>query len=167
MKYRLIVSLFSFCFVLAISAQCSLLDKYSDKKGVEYVYISKAMMKMIGGAVLPENLFAGEGMFVDSNVFGKINCIQIVSCDDDKCLAEMKKDVERFIKESTKEGYEVLLKTKDDEDVTTILVKETGKENFNEYLLISVESDECSFIYISGSLSQIDIQKYAKGASGD
>lgn len=157
MKSKILLGLLLFLGVAATAvAQCSLLDKYADEKGVEYVYISKAMLNLV-----TEGGFSSGHLKMPGSVQGKLDCIQVVSCDENKkVVGNMVADAKAFVKNCEKEKFEVMMKAKEDEEVTTIYGRTT--KEVNEYLLISYDTNECNFVYVKGRISVEDIKKYIK-----
>ena len=88
------------------------------------------------------------------NLASKLENIQILSADEPNIIEQLRKDTKHI---STKNGYEELLRVRDDGDKTTIYFKEKKKNS--EFILITDEGNEFTIISIVGNdISLKDIQ---------
>lgn len=125
-------------------------DKMAEMEGVTSVHISKAMFK----------LFSGMGIQSDEidlkSALPKLESLQIITCEKPDVIALLKKEAEAF---STKEGYEELMRVKED-DSHTIILHKPHKDKPNEYVLVHTEKDnEFNLILMKGYLTLEDIQQ--------
>jgi type IV secretory pathway VirB9-like protein len=80
--------------------------------------------------------------------------IQILSADDSNIIEQLRKDTKHI---NSKNGYEELIRVRDDGDKTTIYFKEKKKNS--EFILITDEGNEFTIISIVGNdISLKDIQ---------
>lgn len=142
--------LFITCIIVLLAsaglhAQESFFEKFADHKGVTSVYISKRMFGMM------KNIDSGDINL--NNVAGKINSLQILSCENKEVAAEVRKETAYIKREN---GYEELMRIKDEGDRITIYAKEGKKEN--EYVLLVDEPDEFTIILLNGQLTLEELQ---------
>ena len=148
MKRIYIFSLLLTLSTFICQAQQSFFDKYAEMDGVSSVYITKSMLKMFPS-------MSGKINGVDvGNLASKLENIQILSADEPNIIEQLRKDTKHI---STKNGYEELLRVRDDGDKTTIYFKEQKKNS--EFILITDEGNEFTIISIVGNdISLKDIQ---------
>ena len=148
MKRIYIFSLLLTLSTFICQAQQSFFDKYAEMDGVSSVYITKSMLKMFPS-------MSGKINGVDvGNLASKLENIQILSADDSNIIEQLRKET-KYI--NTKNGYEELMRVRDDGDKTTIYFKERKKNS--EFILMTDESDEFTIISIIGDLTLKDIQE--------
>ena len=148
MKRIYIFSLLLTLGALFCQAQQSFFDKYAEMDGVTSVYITKSMLKMF-----PSMSGTINGVDV-GNLANKLENIQILSADDSNIIEQLRKET-KYI--NTKNGYEELMRVRDDGDKTTIYFKEKKKNS--EFILITDSGNEFTIISIVGNdISLKDIQ---------
>ena len=149
MKRFYIISLLLTLSTLFCQAQQSYFDKYADMDGVSSVYISKSMLKMF-----PDMSGKINGVNI-GNLSSRLDHIQILSSDNPSIIEQLRKETKDV---NTKNGYEELMRVRDDGDKVTIYFKET-KKGKNEFILIADEGNEYSIISIVGDLTLQEIQE--------
>lgn len=143
---RLFITLIATLLVaIALPAQENVFDKYADSEGVSTVYISKKMFSMMKD-MKSEDLNLG-------TLSGKISNMQILTCEDKDTAARLRKDIAYINPEN---GYEELLRVREEGEQVTIYAKEGKKEN--EYILIVDEPDEIVLIQLNGQLTLEELQ---------
>ena len=149
MKRIYIFSLLLTLSTLFCQAQQSFFDKYAEMDGVSSVYITKSMLKMFPS-------MSGKINGVDvGNLASKLENIQILSADDSNIIEQLRKDTKHI---NSKNGYEELIRVRDDGDKTTIYFKEKKKNS--EFILITDEGNEFTIVsIIGGDLTLKDIQE--------
>ena len=130
-------------------AQDNFFEKFADRQGVTSVYISK---KMFG---LMKNIDTGDVNL--NNLSGKINSLQLLSCENREVAAEIRKETAHIRQNN---GYEELMRIKDEGDRIVIYVKEGKKEN--EYVLVIDDADEFTLIQLNGQLTLEELQNAVK-----
>ena len=149
MKRIYIFSLLLTLSTFICQAQQSFFDKYAEMDGVSSVYITKSMLKMFPS-------MSGKINGVDvGNLASKLENIQILSADDSNIIEQLRKDTKHI---NSKNGYEELIRVRDDGDKTTIYFKEKKKNS--EFILITDEGNEFTIVsIIGGDLTLKDIQE--------
>ena len=94
-----------------------LIQELSDIKGVSSVLIAESMLKLIGGGT---DLINNDDLKLDK-VLPKLNGIQILSADSGKAVEQLRTKLADYIK---KQKLEMLMQTKDDDEVTRIYFME-------------------------------------------
>lgn len=130
-------------------AQQSFFDKYAEMEGVSSVYITKSMLSLF-----PNMSGKINGVNV-GNIASRLDNIQILSSDEAEIIVQLRKETKDI---NTKNGYEELMRVREDGDKTTIYFKERKKGN-NEFILITDEKDEFTIISIVGDLTLKEIQE--------
>ena len=134
----------------AIQAKTFDFDKMAEMEGVTSVHISKAMFKLLSGMGIKT-----DGIDLQS-VMPKLESLQIITCEKPEIIPLLKKEAEVF---STKEGYEELMRVKEDDSHTIILQKQ-HEDKPNEYVLVSIEgNEEFNLILMKGTLTLEELQQ--------
>lgn len=128
-------------------AQSALFKKYDNVKGVSTVYISKALLSLI-----PEMHTGNKDI---SKIAGKLDHVQILSCERPSLVSEIKSEAISYFKNG---GYTNLMKVSDDGGQTIIYGKsvDNGK---NEFVLFSYMDDEVNIINVMGNVTLNDIKQ--------
>lgn len=152
MKHSIIlitIALF-LCIPTAIQAKTFDFDKMAEMEGVTSVHISKAMFKLLSGMSIK-----ADGIDLQS-VMPKLESLQIITCEKPEIIPLLKKEAEVF---STKEGYEELMRVKEDDSHTIILQKQ-HEDKPNEYVLVNIEgNEEFNLILMKGTLTLEELQQ--------
>lgn len=168
MKKLLIAALAAFLVAASVFAQDgkSIYNKYSGKDGVESVYISPAMFKMVGQ--LPEL-----SVHVDSEddtidlapIMRSLDGMYILSSSNQEVNTRIAADVADFVR---KNKFELLMDAKDGEEAVSMYTLPDKKEAdfLNGFLMISTEPGESTFIYIAGTMSRSDFEALVNSATG-
>lgn len=145
MKKTIIISIIVLLASAGLHAQESFFDKFADRKGVTSVYISQKMFSMMKDIDNDEINLAG--------IADKINSLQILSCDNKAVADELRKETAHIRRDN---GYEELMRIREEGERVTIYTKEGAKEN--EYVLLVDEPDEFTIILLNGRLTLEEIQ---------
>mgnify|MGYP003392350415 FL=1 len=134
----------------AIQAKTFDFDKMAEMEGVTSVHISKAMFRLLSGMGIK-----ADGIDLQS-VMPKLESLQIITCEKPEIIPLLKKEAEVF---STKEGYEELMRVKEDDSHTIILQKQ-HEDKPNEYVLVNIEGNEdFNLILMKGILTLEELQQ--------
>lgn len=146
----LIATMLALSIPATMQAKAFDFDKMADMEGVTSVHISKAMFKLLSGMAISTD-------DIDlQSVMPKLESIQIITCEKPEIIPLLKKEAEAF---STKEGYEELMRVKEDNSRTVILQK-LHEDKPNEYVLINVEGErDFNLILMKGTLTLEELQQ--------
>ena len=135
------------CSVCSYGQQ-SFFDKYAEMDGVTSVYITKSMLSLF-----PKGQTNVNGVNI-GNIGDRLNNIQILSTDEQPIVDKLRKETSDI---NTKNGYEELMRVREDGEKTTIYFKD-GKKDKKEFVLLVDEKDEFTIISIVGDLTLQEIQ---------
>lgn len=133
-------------------AQKNPFDKFSDYEDVTYIFISEAMLKLVGTTAIPRI----DG--IDINEIGsKLKSIQIITSE--KCTKNsLKSEAMSIIK---KESYEKLIQVSEKDNKVDIYFKD-GKKN-SIIVMVNDEKDDTVLIVFSGEFGMANIAKMLEG----
>ena len=135
------------CSVCSYGQQ-SFFDKYADMDGVTSVYISKSMLNLF-----PKGQTSVNGINI-GDIASRLDNIQILSTDEQPIVDKLRKETSDI---NTRNGYEELMRVREDGEKTTIYFKD-GKKDKKEFVLLVDEKDEFTIISIVGDLTLQEIQ---------
>ena len=144
----LIVILFSYSGLYAQGKNP--FEKVMEMKGVDVVYISKAMLQMM------PDLDLDSSPLDISDMVGKLNSIIIINSENTQAMASVKKEANNLTKTG---GYEQAMYIKDEDSRTVFYTKIDKNSKDNEILMVTEEEDEISVIWLSGEISLEDVRK--------
>ena len=126
----------------------SIYKKYSDCAGVDAVYISPAMFRIMG--TLPD---------ADTDVdFGKLlktmKGMYILDTENLEVGAAIRKDVERMVE---KKEFELLMEAKSDGETVFFYTAGTA-DTVTCLLMLAVEPDEVSFLSLEGKMDRAELE---------
>lgn len=133
-------------------AQKNPFDKFSDYEDVTYIFISEAMLKLVGTTAIPSI----DG--IDINEIGsKLKSIQIITSE--KCTKNsLKSETMSIIK---KESYDKLIQVSEKDNKVDIYFKD-GKKN-SIIVMVNDEKDDTVIIVFSGEFGMANIAKMLEG----
>lgn len=135
------------CSVCSYGQQ-SFFDKYAEMEGITSVYISKSMLSLF-----PKGQTNVNGINI-GDIASRLDNIQILSADKQPIVDKLRKETSDI---NTKNGYEELMRVREDGEKTTIYFKD-GKKDRKEFVLLVDEKDEFTIISIVGDLTLQEIQ---------
>ena len=135
------------CSVCSYGQQ-SFFDKYAEMDGVTSVYITKSMLSLF-----PKGQTNVNGVNI-GNIASRLDNIQILSTDEQPIVDKLRKETSHI---NTRNGYEELMRVREDGEKTTIYFKD-GKKDKKEFLLLQDAKDEFTIISIVGDLTLQEIQ---------
>jgi hypothetical protein len=148
MKRINILVILATVFSLFAQAQQSFFDKYAEMEGVTSVYISKSMLSL-----LPNVDSTVNGIHI-GDIANRLDNIQILSSDESAIISKLRKETANI---NTQNGYEELMRVRENGEKTTIYFKDKkGKKK--EFVLLIDEKDELTIISIVGDLTLQEIQ---------
>ena len=143
----IITLLITLCSVCSYGQQ-SFFDKYAEMEGVTSVYITKSMLSLF-----PKGQASVNGVNI-GNIASRLDNIQILSADEQPIIDKLRKETSVI---NTRNGYEELMRVREDGEKTTIYFKD-GKKDKKEFVLLVDEKDEFTIISIVGDLTLQEIQ---------
>ena len=143
----IITLLMTLCSVCSYGQQ-SFFDKYAEMDGVTSVYISKSMLSLF-----PKGQTNVNGVNI-GNITSRLDNIQILSADEQPIIDKLRKETSGI---NTWNGYEELMRVREDGEKITIYFKD-GKKDKKEFVLLVDEKDEFTIISIVGDLTLQEIQ---------
>lgn len=153
MKTKYFYPLFLLIFFIATAAaqtnNNALFEKYAEKDGVTSVYISKKMFQL-----MPSMETAGLNLI---NMKGKIESLQVLSCENESLQEQMRKDFSGIIRKD----HEELMRVRDGDSKITFYIKQKG-DLINELIMLSDEAKEFTVIQLLGRFTLQDIQEITK-----
>ena len=135
------------CSVCSYGQQ-SFFDKYAEMDGVTSVYITKSMLSLF-----PKGQTNVNGVNI-GDIANRLDNIQILSCDKADIVSKLRKETADI---NTKNGYEELMRIREDGEKTTIYFRDKKNEK-KEFVLLTDEKDELTIISIVGDLTLEEIQ---------
>lgn len=143
----IITLLTTLCSICSYGQQ-SFFDKYAEMEGVSSVYITKSMLSLF-----PKGQTSVNGVNI-GNIASRLDNIQILSADEQPIIDKLRKETSVI---NTRNGYEELMRVRQDGEKTTIYFK-NGKKDKKEFVLLLDEKDEFTIISIVGDLTLQEIQ---------
>ena len=140
----LLITLSSVCSY----GQLSFFDKYAEMEGVTSVYITKSMLSLF-----PKGQTSVNGVNI-GNIASRLDNIQILSADEQPIIDKLRKETSDI---NTRNGYDELMRVREDGEKITIYFKD-GKKDKKEFVLLRDEKDEFTIISIVGDLTLQEIQ---------
>ena len=135
------------CSVCSYGQQ-SFFDKYAEMDGVTSVYITKSMLSLF-----PKGQTNVNGINI-GDIASRLDNIQILSTDEQPIVDKLRKETSHI---NTRNGYEELMRVREDGEKTTIYFKDSKKDK-KEFVLLVDEKDEFTIISIVGDLTLQEIQ---------
>ena len=135
------------CSVCSYGQQ-SFFDKYAEMDGVTSVYITKSMLSLF-----PKGQTNVNGINI-GDIASRLDNIQILSADEQPIMDKLRKETSHI---NTRNGYEELMRVREDGEKATIYFKDSKKDK-KEFVLLADEKDEFTIISIVGNLTLQEIQ---------
>ena len=143
----IITLLITLCSVCSYGQQ-SFFDKYAEMEGVTSVYITKSMLSLF-----PKGQTSVNGVNI-GNIASRLDNIQILSADEQPIINKLRKETSGI---NTRNGYEELMRVREDGEKITIYFKDEKKDK-KEFVLLMDEKDEFTILSIVGDLTLQEIQ---------
>ena len=134
----------------------SLYEKYSDMDGVEAVYISPAMFKLIGKLTID----MGEEDLDIARLVRSIKGMYILNMPNSSPASKLAGEVANMIRRG---NYELLMEAKDSGDRMQMFTN--GDDNLiRSFVMLNTDSDETSFICFDGEMVREDFENVIRDA---
>ena len=127
-----------------------LYNKYSDSPGVEAVYISPAMFRMIGR--IPDVEFH-DGSVNLSGIIKSMTGFYILNTEDPVTGQALYEDVKKFVNAGT---YELLMEAKDSGSVMRMYTAGDDR-TVTSFVMLSQDGGEVSFISFDGKMDREEL----------
>ena len=137
----------------AAQAQNSLFEKYSDMDNVEYICITKSMLRLMSDMGKDNRQVKINGVTINGFT-DAIKVLLIINTDNDRAGRMMKTDFKTL---KSDPNYEMLMMVRDDYEKVTTLYNSKGEDR--ELVMFIDEQDEQTFIVLSGKLTKEMINK--------
>ena len=138
----------------------SLYNKYSDRPGVEAVYISPAMFRMIGK--IPDVEFK-DGEIDFTPIIKSMSGFYVLEASDPKVAADLYAEVKKFI---DKGDYELLIETKENGEVTQIY-SYGDEKTVSSLVMIQQEQGETMYVSIDGKMDREELENLLAQAAAE
>ena len=116
--------------------------------GVTSVYITKSMLSLF-----PKGQTNVNGINI-GNIASRLDNIQILSTDEQPIVDKLRKETSHI---NTRNGYEELMRVREDGEKTTIYFKDSKRDK-KEFVLLQDAKNEFTIISIVGDLTLQEIQ---------
>lgn len=129
----------------------SIYQKYSDEPGVDAVYVSPAMFKLIGN--LP---ISYDEKDIDlASIVKSLSGFYLLSVENGAVADKIGADVNKFVKSNK---FELMMEAKSDGDKMTIYTVTEG-DYITSLVMVASEPDETTFICLDGMILSSDLDK--------
>lgn len=145
------------CLTAPASAQNKMFEKYSDMENVEYICITRSMIKLMGQKKNVNINGVKVNGFSDA-----IKVILIINSGDETARKQMKADFEKLKADS---HYELLMVAKDNTSRVTTLYN--SKDETQELVMYISEEDEQTFVILTGKMTEDMINKLLASDEND
>jgi len=132
--------------------------KFSDEKGVEAVYVSPAMFRLIKNVpnIKIESKDINLGTIIQS-----LEGMYILNCENRRVGDRLVRDVQNFIDGG---AYELLMESKSDGELTRMYTV-NEKETVTSFVLLSQDSNESNFVCVDGNIPQKALEELLEKAT--
>lgn len=151
MKKVMMMAVLAF-MTMTVQAQMSvdrLMRKYKHSPKAEYVHVPKMMMS------LAKTIKTGDADDY-SKYIKHINSIKVLDMED--CSKAVKQQFFKDVARLKTVGYEELMKAKEADEQTVIMVKR-NKTRIKELVIVDSDDDDAALIQILGNIKNSEIQK--------
>ncbi|MBQ1184413.1 MAG: DUF4252 domain-containing protein [Muribaculaceae bacterium] len=151
MKKHILTLIFAALFCVSNAYATKEFEDLAEIEGVDYIYISKAMLKNVSEVSILDGFDLG-------HITSSLSSLEILECD----LCDTQKDLNKIRKTITKFASNMELLTKTKEEGTTVYIySRSDKGNMTDLLIVEDEETEVYVIYIKGDIDE----KAIKGLS--
>ena len=133
----------------------NLYNKYSSEKGVSAVYISPAMLKLIGQLPDLKIQTQGDKSLDIGSLISSFQGFYMLEITEPSAMTTLRKDVASMI---GKGRYELLMEMK--EEGETLNIYTAGDEKvIDSFVFMATDTDGMQFICIDGAMNRSDVEK--------
>ena len=130
-------------------------NRYSDMEGVEAVYISPAMFKLLRNVPAMEVSTKGGESVNLGKIVQSLTGFYLLSTANEKVGGQLLGDVDKFV---SKGQYEHLMEVKDSGETMNMYIVADGKDTIASIVMVTRSGSEASFLCMDGSMSREDIE---------
>lgn len=130
----------------------SIISQFKEADGAEYQHVPKVLLNLAAKSAMASADDAGDR--AQAKLMSKISSITVLDLDD--CSKGVRQRFAKAVEKLDTNGYEELLKAKEDGETARILMK-SKKDKITELLIIEVSNDEAEFVIIKGNIAKSDI----------
>ena len=154
----IILALLSLSLTAFAQSGKQLYSKYSDLPGVEAVYVSPAMFRLIGR--IPDVEFKDEDIDF-SPMIKSMTGFYILETEDPKVSADLYADVQKFVNSGK---YELLMEAIDNGEVVRMYT--VGDEKtVTSFVMLAREKEEVTFITFDGKMDREQMENILADAA--
>ncbi len=161
MKRILVAALLLISATLASAQEGkNLYNKYSSEKGVSAVYISPAMLKLIGQLPDLKIQTQGDKSLDIGSLISSFHGFYMLEITELSAMTTLRKDVASMIGAGR---YELLMEMK--EEGETLNIYTAGDEKvIDSFVFMATDTDGMQFICIDGAMNRSDVEKLIAAA---
>lgn len=162
MKRILVAALLLISATLASAQEGkNLYNKYSSEKGVSAVYISPAMLKLIGQLPDLKIQTQGDKSLDIGSLISSFHGFYMLEIIEPSAMTTLRKDVASMIGTGR---YELLMEMK--EEGETLNIYTAGDEKvIDSFVFMATDTDGMQFICIDGAMNRSDVEKLISTAA--
>lgn len=139
----------------------NLYNKYSGEKGVSAVYISPAMLKLIGQLPDLKIQTQGDKSLDIGSLISSFHGFYMLEITEPSAMTTLRKDVASMIGTGR---YELLMEMK--EEGETLNIYTAGDEKvIDSFVFMATDTDGMQFICIDGAMNRSDVEKLIAAAA--
>lgn len=156
--YTLLVLLLVSLSAAAQNSGKALYQKFSDEPGVQAVYISPAMFRLIGR--IPD-VELREGNINLARVIKSMNGFFMLSSEDPAVAERLSSEVSRLIRKS---DYELLMEVKDDGEAVRMYTISPDEATVTSLVMHVRNPEETTFLSIDGEIDRAALEELIASA---
>ncbi len=134
---------------MGANAQVKELEKYANRENIEYVYVSKVMLQMVGDKI--GSMAHGMNM---TAILDNLESIQIINTEHLDASQMLKKEIESIL---NSDDYELLMQVDEKKNKICFHFNENKKQSV--LLMTVTEKNETTIIAFSGKFKKKDLEK--------
>ena len=157
--YTLLVMLLVSVSALAQNSGKALYRKYSDEPGVQAVYISPAMFRLIGR--IPD-VEIGDSNVNLARVIKSMTGFYLISFEDPELGRELSADVSGLLDRS---DYELMMEVKDDGQTVRLYTVSPTDELITSLIMHVRDQEETTFLSIDGEIDRAALEELIASAT--
>ena len=143
---------------MTANAQVQAFEKYSNTKGMSYVYVSKAMLSMAMNRMKPGSpAIVSVPNFDVKSIMNKLSGLQIITPETEAAAQKLKSETMAIVKNGK---YNLMMQADNGNEKVRIYDKEGKSQSI--IVMITEEGKETTVIVFSGTFTKKDIEGLIK-----